>query len=307
MNKLKIGIPTGSMVDPVRGGLRELLEKARIYIDNIGTNKPLNSRNIYWLEPRTGKSQEIPAMAAKGYCDIFFAGDDWAKEWDLRGVKSEKLLGLGIGKTDLIIAEGPIYSCNITKVASEYPFLAREAVFNDSNVPIISLADPIPEKGKVVISSFGSTEPKAYYGLANLIVEVSQSGESIKNYKLKLLETVMSSECSLYATEKALEDKWKAEKIDRIKLILEGSLRSQEKDLITFNAANNDLERILNYVRTNGLRGDEETVVKGNRYSEITIEVPTTDKENPLIDILADLKSLGAKSIEGVPLSYSIR
>ena len=97
------------------------------------------------------------------------------------------------------------------------------------------------------------------------------------------------------------------EKADRVKMMLEGAVNAKDKDLVIFNVKNENLSDILNYIRQNQLFANEETLVKGKNFSEITLELSTADRQKPLIDILGDLKDLGASSIEGIPLSYSIR
>jgi len=305
--KLIIGIPNGSLIDPKRGGLKEILNKARIYCKNLGSNAPAEITNIPWLEVIVQRPQELPWLAAKGYCDVFFCGDDWVKEWELRGYKNKKLIGLGIGKVDIVVAtkEGKKYW---RIAASEYPFIAKEfleTTFSTKDIQIIRYGEPI-KSNYVVIDSAGTTEPKVVYGLADIVIENTQTGTTLKNYGLIKLEKLFSSECSYYINEK-VSDRWKIKKAERIAMMLEGVINSTEKDLVTFNVKNEDFEKVLNYIRKNKLFGGEETVVKGEKMSEITLELPTTSREKPLIDIIADLKELGASSIEGIPLSYSVR
>ena len=116
----------------------------------------------------------------------------------------------------------------------------------------------------------------------------------------------MTSECSLYVPSEE-DDPWKMQKAERIKMMLSGVLQAKGKDLVVFNVANGNLQGVLEYIRDNRLYANEETVKQGPRTSEITLELSTTDRQKPLIDILGDLKDLGATAIEGIPLSYSIR
>jgi len=307
--KLRIGIPNGSLVDPKRGGLQELLDRARIYIKNIGANAPAEVTNIPWLEAAAGRPQELPALAASGYCDVFFCGDDWAREWELRGKGSEKMLGLGIGKVEIVYAEKE--SSESTNAASEYPYLARwylsqKYAVPEAGIPIVKIGESIPEGSSLaVIESVGATEAKVYYGLAGAVVEASQSGETLKNYGLTVRDTVMSSECSLYCREGL--DEWQRKKAERIAMMLEGAVNAQGKDLVILNVKNDDLDKVLDYIRENQLFAGEETIIQGKTMSEITLELPTRDCDKPLIDVLGDLNDLGATAIEGMPLSYSVK
>lgn len=303
---LKIGIPDGSMVDPQRGGLKELLDRSRIFTENLETSKIPEVINIPWLEIVMQRPQELPYLATQGYCDAFFCGDDWAREWELRGYTSKKILGLGIGKVNIVVAGKPENE-PWRIAASEYPFMARRYLAQETGVkeiPIIRYGEPITDYA--VIDSFGKTELKVIYDIADIVIENTRTGKTLENLGLIRFETLFPSECSLYANEN-LSDSWKLNKVERIAMILKGAVNAQDKDLVIFNVANDNLEDILRYIRKNQLFADEATVKPGENYSEITLELSTTDTEKPFIDILGDLKELGASAIEGIPLSYSIR
>lgn len=305
MGKLKIGIPDGSLVDPQRGGLKELLDQARIFTKNLGTSKIPEVVNIPWLKIVMQRPQELPYLTAQGCCDAFFCGDDWAREWELRGYASKKILGLNTGKVDIIVAGKEEKSYRVA--ASEYPFIARDFLTQETGVeeiPIIRYGEPTEDYA--VIDSFGKTELKTIYGVSDIVIENTQTGKTLENLGLTKFETLFPSECGLYVNED-LDNSWKSKKVDRMALMLEGAVNAQNKDLVVFNVANDNLEPVLRYVRENQLFANEETVKPGENYSEITLELSTNDPERSLIDVLGDLSDLGASAIEGIPLSYSIR
>lgn len=306
---LKIGIPNGSLVNPRRSKLPELLERARIYIKNIGTNAPPEVTNIPWLEAVVGRPQELPAMAYEGLIDVFFCGDDWAKEWALRGKNNERVLGLETGIVDLVVAEKEKRQKNLFEVASEYPFIARKyySTKTKQEIPIIDFGEKSPIKeGIVIYRSVGETESKAFYDWVDAIVESTQSGATIKNFGLKVMEKIMSSEASFYASLKFINDPWKCKKATRIMRMLKGAMNAYGRDLVVFNVPNEKLPMVLDYIRANSLFGDEESVVPGNKVSEITLQLYTKSPSRPLIDIIGDLVDRGATSIEGIPLNYSL-
>ncbi|MBD3355423.1 hypothetical protein GF361_05610 [Candidatus Woesearchaeota archaeon] len=223
MTKLKLGIPNGSMVDPKRGGLSYLLEKAGIYIDNLGKNKPLEI-NIPWIEAREARPQEFPALANMGYCDAYFCGDDWAKDWDLAGIESKKILGLDIGKVDIVVAVRTDILGTVI-YASEYPNIALNYLKSVDNITQLGIksTDRVwlsDRKDKAqLFPSIGKTELKAYYKLVDGVIEASQTGETLKNYGLVVEKVLMSSECSLYSKKEL--DKSKKEKLYNLKNMLE--------------------------------------------------------------------------------------
>jgi ATP phosphoribosyltransferase len=244
-------------------------------------------------------------LAAQGFCDAFFCGDDWAREWELRGYPSRKFMGLGIGKVQIVAAAKP--EKNERRIAaSEYPYIARDYMAKlGADAQIIKYGEPV-KGGFAVIDSMGKTELKLIYGMADFVVENTQTGSTLKALGLVVKELLFDSECSFY-TAKGLADEWKLKKAERIAMMLKGAISAYGTDLVTFNVANSQLEKVLAYVRQNKLFGDEETLVRGERMSELTLQLQTANPAKPLIDIIADLREFGATSIDGVPLSYSVR
>lgn len=318
-NKLRLGIPDGSMIDARRGGLQDLLERARIYIKNLDGKAKPEVINIPWLDVVMQRPQELPYLAAKGYCDAFFCGDDWVTEWRKRGYRSLKLLGLGIGKVSVVVGTKPRNKrWNIA--ASEYPFIAKdylEVYKGAKNVQIVKYGEKI--KGKyAVIESLGKTELKVTYQIADFVIESAQTGSSLEGLGLVVYRELFNSECGLFFNDSMSND-WKLNKLDRIAMMLKGAINAYDKELVTFNISNEKLEQVLDYIRKNRLFAAEETVIRGAKTSEITLELSvsgkTTDqfdqfgiaKKYPLIDVIGDLRDLGAGAIEGIPLGYSVR
>ena len=305
--KVILGIPDGSSIDANRGGLKEILENSRIFIRNWDGNSKPEVIDIPWLEVIMQRPQELPYLAAINCCDLFFCGDDWAKEWELRGHYNEKLLSCGIGKVN-VVAAAKKEKNKFSIAASEYPFIAKQYLQEKLAAKSIEIIK-YGEKAKsryVVIDSFGKTELKAVYEIADLVVENTQTGNTIRNLGLEVICKIFASEIGLFM-RKGISDEFKLGKIERIKYMVGGAVNAYGKDLVTFNIKNKGLEKALNYIRENRLFGNEETISKGNKTSEITIEVSTRNAEMPLIDIVGDLKKLGASCIEGIPLKYSIR
>ncbi len=312
---MKIGIPNGSLIDQNRGGLKRLLDNARIYVDNLGTNAPARISNIPWLDAITGRPQELPGLAAQGYCDIFFCGSDWVREWELMGKKSIKLLDLGIGGVSLVCASGSP-GRRMRTLASEYPRIAREYLadclaakgraLNPDDIPIVPAGCEIPKDGPVVVSSFGATEAKAYSSLVDGIIEATQSGSTLSNYSLYIKETVMVSECGLYMAERAAEPAM-MKQADRVRMMLQGAVNARDTDIVLFNVPNGRLDEVIEYIRDRRLFAEEETVKPGALFSEITLQLPTKDRTRPLVDIIGDLTDMGACSVDGVALSYSVK
>jgi len=324
--KLIIGIPDGSLVQPEeegqRGGLIELLDRSYLFIENLGTNAPPEVRYIPWLEAAVGRPQELPDQANNGIVDVFFCGDDWVREWELRGKQNIKLLGLGIGKVDLVVAEKEDNDKKpLVVVASEYTNIARRYSSErydipDEKIPIVKRTDGLSKleelkeemgEGVIILESYGKTEAKVLYGIADLVLEVSGTGSTLRNYGLSETKKVMSSECSLFYNSRIETDPWKMKKANRIRDMLEGRLYVEDREFLVLNAPNEKLDGVLDYLRQNQLFGDEETVSKGPRKTEITVVVPIRNPSLPLVDIIGDLKDLGASYLGMQPLRVLVK
>jgi len=209
MDNLVIGIPDGSMMDPKRGGLKKIL-------DDIGVE---DSYKTIIQRP-----QELPYLAGIGICDAYFCGDDWVEEWRLRGYSSNKILGLGIGKVDIVTAGKDIENSSVKIAASEYPFIAKkylEEEYGAEDIQIIKYGEPMKEYS--IIDSMGKTEWKLVYGIADIIIENTQTGKTLKSLGLDVKENLFSSECGLYSRQNL--DKKRLKEIKKLAGMLEEAIK----------------------------------------------------------------------------------
>ena len=93
--------------------------------------------------------------------------------------------------------------------------------------------------------SWGATEAKAAEGLVDAIVEVTETGSTIRAHGLKIIHELMESCPVLIANKQAWQDPWKRAKIEQIRLLLQGALSAENKVGIKLNVAEVDLEKII--------------------------------------------------------------
>lgn len=93
--------------------------------------------------------------------------------------------------------------------------------------------------------SWGATEAKAADGLVDAIVEVTESGSTIRAHGLKIIHELFSSNPQLIANKQALQDSRKREKIDQISLLLQGALAAEAKVGIKMNVSKEQLDPIV--------------------------------------------------------------
>jgi len=217
MNLLKLGIPKGSLQEATI----KLFRKS-------GWNISITDRNYFpkindeTLACSLLRAQEMPIHVENGTIDAGLTGRDWKEE----------------NESDVIIVADLIYS-----KLSQNPTKWVLAVSADSNIKELSDLE-----GKVIATelvnytknyftqkgidvkiefSWGTTEAKVAAGLADAIVEVTETGSTIKAHGLKIIHELMQSNTILIANKQAWEDSWKRRKIENIALLLKGALRAE--------------------------------------------------------------------------------
>ncbi|HEX9786512.1 MAG TPA: ATP phosphoribosyltransferase, partial [Candidatus Binatia bacterium] len=96
--------------------------------------------------------------------------------------------------------------------------------------------------------SWGATEAKAAQGLVDAIVEVTETGTTIRAHGLKIIAEMMESCPQLIANKTAWQDPWKRTKIEQIKMLLQGALSAEAKVGIKLNVAEADLEKVIGLI-----------------------------------------------------------
>src|SRR4249919_203390 len=218
-NSLKLGIPKGSLQDATI----QLFARAgfNIYVSSRSYFPAIDDAEIDCMLIR---AQEMARYVSDGVLDAGLTGQDWIAEHELGEGKTGVLESIAdliyakqsFGKVRWVLAapeDSPIRSARDLEgktIATELvratrAYFARQAI----NVN--------------VVFSWGATEVKPPT-LADAIVEVTETGSSLKANHLKIIDTVMESETHLIAGKSALADPWKREKIDQIALMLRGAI-----------------------------------------------------------------------------------
>jgi len=335
--KLIIGMPAGSLADPARGGsLVNLLRNAGFptkgYDQGGPTSFPLHSFIVGW----DGRPQEFGAQIALGEVDIAISGDDWMRERTLemqieynREIHLRKVLSLKRGEVRIVIirAEGGgdcdawlaqlLKSKPLVTMVSEMPYLALDWFrkkctalgFTESHKNFSIQKYRTPPKiasGLVIYETWGKTEAKVKQGAVDFGLEITQSGSSIRNYGLEIVDVVMQSEAGVFANDDLKQQPEKYDLARMVLLNLYGSIFAEDKVLVLFNALRSDKAKILAYLEKNKLFGTEPTMNEGDKYMEFSVELKTHDPKLPIARVRYELAKIGATAIETVPLESSI-
>jgi ATP phosphoribosyltransferase len=283
---LRIGLPSGSLQEATFS----LFAKAGFNINNSSRSyKP--SVDDPELSVRLLRAQEMSRYVEHGFLDCGLTGADWIAE----------------NQSDVEVL------CELTfSKASANP--TRWVLCVPENSPIQSVKDL---QGKVIATeavgmtrkflekhgvtaevefSWGATEVKVP-DLVDAIVDVTETGSSLRANKLRIVETLMTSSPRFIANKKALQDPWKRGKIDRIMLLLKGAHAARAKVGLKMNIPENKLSELLTALPA--LRNP--TIAHLATPDWVAVE--TVIDEKTVREIIPQLKSLGAEGIIEYPLN----
>ncbi|HXY83563.1 MAG TPA: ATP phosphoribosyltransferase [Candidatus Saccharimonadales bacterium] len=217
------------------------------------------------IELKILRPQEIPVYVAEGMQDLGITGLDWINE---TGADVELVQNLEYGRVRIVAAAPKIVEHSSTnsmleniwsqgkpvRISTEYLNLTAKYVkglaayrerFGDQEPLIVT---PWWRKGEnhkaTIFLSFGATEAKPPED-ADLIVEVTETGTSLEQNDLKILDTVIESTAHLITNKEALADPWKREKIIDVLTLLKGVTQAQKRLHIFVNVREENLETLL--------------------------------------------------------------
>lgn len=286
MAKLMLGIPKGS------------LEKTTVdMFAKAGYKIEINSRSYFPtiddpdIECMLIRAQEMSRYIENGILDCGLTGHDWIVE---NGSDITEVAELVYGKTGRnplrwVLAVPESSSIKGPKDL-EGKKIATEAV---------GMTKKYLEKHKVNASvefSWGATEVKPPK-LADAIVEITETGSSLKANKLKIIDELCQSTTRFIANKDAYKDSWKKDKIDRIALLLKAVLTAEGKVGLMLNVKQKDLETIV--VRLPAL----ERPTVSSLTEEGWCAINTIVDEHVLRDLIPQLKAMGAQGIVEYPLN----
>jgi ATP phosphoribosyltransferase len=301
MNKIRLGVPKGSLNTVGRGNTHQLFVDAgydiKGYEPKKESDKRLRIANDPEVELALVRPQSAPVELSRELLDIAVVGKDWIEEESVNMTDTElKLIGdLNYGKTRLVICiknEEPYQ--NLTEFFeaqrgrktpilcfTEYPNVTRKRFMQDpvyqelfgSSKPLIQVRGLVDGDNKMVqiINSDGVTEGYMAKG-ADLIVDNTQTGSTIKLYGLREIETIMESSAGLYAGPGCTG--WKEEKAKEIFKFLNGAVVGKQYFDVKFNVGNGNLEAVKQYLVSEKLCSNEPTVSKGEKFSAVNILMP---------------------------------
>jgi len=281
MNVLKIGIPKGS------------LEKATIELfDKSGWRIKLISRNYFpevddpELSCSICRPQEMSRYVESGMLDAGITGKDWTME---NGSDIEVVADLVYSKVSkkptrwVIAVPGDsaitkLEDLDGKKISTELVNVTRR-FFEERDLSVD------------IEFSWGATEAKAVSGLADAIVEVTETESTIRAHGLKVIHELMESNTQLIASKEAMADPWKRDKIENIAMLLQGALKADRIVGLKMNVPHKLLDELINVLPS----VTAPTIAQ--LYKQDWFSVETVISEHQVRDLVPKLKKIGAEGI----------
>ncbi len=286
---LKIGIPKGSLQETTF----KLFKKAGF---NITVNKRSYFPSIDDTEIKCMlvKPQEIPVYVAEGILDAGLTGLDWVRE---QNVAVEEVCELQYSKGGARPVRWVVAVPNDSDITS-IEQLEGKTLYTELLGTTKSYFKKKGIKLKIHFS-WGATEAKPPL-LADAIVELTESGASLRANNLRIIDTVMESRTVMIANPDGFKDTWKREKIENLSILLHGAITAEKKVGLKMNVRREHLKKIIDLLPAM----HTPTISKQTDANWLSIEVVAD--EIFVRNIIPKLKKSGAEGIIEYPLSKVI-
>ena len=281
MSKLKIGIPKGSLeantVDLFKRAGWRIVYDARSYFPDIDDDD---------ISCTLVRAQEMSRYVADGTLDLGLTGRDWIIE----------------NESDVVVVQDLVYS-KLSPRAARWVLVVRD----DSDIRELSDMEGkristelvnftkryFEERNiKVLVEfSWGATEAKVVEGLVDAVVEVTETGTTIRANKLRIVHELMTTSPQLISNHAAWSDPWKRKKIEQIRILLNGSLQAMGKVGLKMNVSKTNLSNVISM-----LPSLKAPTISG-LYSEEWFAVETIVSGSLVRDLIPSLQAAGAEGI----------
>jgi ATP phosphoribosyltransferase len=286
VRKLKFGLPKGSLQEAAI----EKMAKAGFHI-TLSSRSYVPYVDDEELDIRLIRAQEISRYVELGYLDCGITGYDWIQE---NGSDVHEVGEFQFSKTTRQPARWVLAVPETSPIKSVKDLQGKRIA-----TELVNLTRKYLRKHGVkahVEFSWGATEVKAHE-LVDAIVELTETGASLRANKLRIVDTLLVSTPRLIANHQAWKDKWKRQKIETLALLLRGALEAEAKVGLKMNVAEKNLPKLLQ--RLPALRNP--TIAQLSQPGWVAVE--TIIDEHVVRELIPQLKAAGAEGIIEYPLN----
>lgn len=288
---LKLGLPKGSLQEATfkifkKAGFNISLPSGRSYFPSVDDPE---------LQPVLLRAQEMSRYVQDGALDCGITGNDWILE--------NKSIVKRI--TDLVYAKQSLNKVRwvLAVPAGSGIKSARDLRNKRIATELVNVTKEYFRKKKINVEvefSWGATEVKVNAGLVDAIVELTETGSSLRANKLTEIATLCESTTQFIANNASYKDAWKRNKMEQISLLLKGAITAEEKVGLKMNVRKEDLEKVIG--RLPALKRPTISGLSQDGW----FAVETVIDEKVVRVLIPELKKAGAQGIIEYPLNKVI-
>lgn len=287
MKLLKLGIPKGSL----ESSTIKLFAQAGWIIRPHSRNY-FPSINDPEISCALVRSQEMATYVATGTLDLGLTGLDWIIE---SGAEVEEVC-------DLVYSKSSDQPCRwVLVVPQDSPIQTLEDL-NGKKIAteLVNFTKRYLEERGIhahVQFSWGATEAKAVEGLVDAVVEITETGSTIRAHGLRIVCDLLHTHTRLITNKSAVKDPWKKQKIDQIALLLKASLLAHHKVALSMNVPANRLDDVV------ALLPSLHAPTVNHLHDKAWLAVETVVDNNDVRNLIPKLRAAGAEGI----LEYELK
>src|SRR2546426_2746678 len=283
---LKLGLPKGSLeqatIEKMAKAGYNISVSARSYVPYVDDDE---------LEIRLIRAQEVSRYVEHGYLDCGITGHDWIQE---NGSQVHEVGEFLFSKATRQSARWVLAVPEKSPIKSVKDLKGKRIA-----TEVVNLTKKYLRKHGVkaeVEFSWGATEVKAHE-MVDAIVEITETGSSLRANKLRIVDTLLTSTPRLIANHASWKEKWKRQKIETLALLLRGALEAEAKVGLKMNIAEKHLQKLLKTL----------PALRNPTISHLSLEgwvaVETIIDEHIVRELIPALKAAGAEVIIEYPLN----
>jgi len=290
MKVLKLGIPKGSLevntIDLFKKAGWRITSDARSYFPDIDDPE---------ISCKLVRAQEMSRYVEDGTLDLGLTGIDWIME----------------NSSDVVVVQDLIYSKVSTQQARWVLVVREDSPYKSMkdmegkriSTELVNFTKKYFAERNINIHvefSWGATEAKVVEGLVDAVVEVTETGSTIKANKLRIIHELMKTNTQLIANRVAWKNQWKRKKIEQIATMLNGSLQAMSKVGLKLNVSKENLKKVISLLPS--LKSPTISSLSSDKWFAIESIV----NAKIMRDLIPKLLEAGAQGIIEYPLNKVI-
>ena len=286
MKKLKVGLPKGSLQEATV----KVFERAgfKIYVSSRSYFPSIDDSEI---QPVLLRAQEMSRYVEEEALDCGITGADWVLENES---KVTSLANLVYAKQSTVKVRWVLAVPEASSIKSVKDLQGKRIATELVNVTKRYLAKHNVKAD--VEFSWGATEAKVADGLVDAVVELTETGSSLRAHKLRIVDTICESTTQFITNKKALSDPWKKKKMEQMTMLLKGAIDATNMVGVKMNVEEKNLKKVLRILPS----------VKNPTISHLSdkkwLALETVIDEGTVRTLIPQLKEAGAQGI----IEYSL-